>query len=134
MNAIAAAHRAVARAIEAGILSPPGACEICHGPWRAVYHHHSYAPEDVLAVRALCTSCHRSVHTGRIPEPGTGRIYAYTCPIKGKPASPKLRAALAANVARQRADRYGVADLDIRPGGKPLPAWLRAARATGAAS
>jgi hypothetical protein len=79
---ITAAHRAVADAIRSGTLAAPTTCLVCgrgqSGAGTSLdvrYHHHSYAPEDRLAVQPLCRSCHRRVHSGTLAEPVTGRIY-----------------------------------------------------------
>jgi hypothetical protein len=79
---------AVDKAIRHGVLAHrPAACEACGvagrlgnvDRWTIVWHHHAvdpYAPENLLQVTAVCESCHRRIHSGRIPEPRTGRVHA----------------------------------------------------------
>ena len=63
----AAAHRAVARAVDQGVLKHIGdqRCQDCNGQ-AAHYHHESYAQEDRLKVIPLCHACHRARHR-RLP-------------------------------------------------------------------
>lgn len=77
-TAHADAHRAVGRAIRAGVLPPPTTCCLCGlGPpdtrGAVVYHHWSYLPVHELQVAPLCRLCHLRVHAGVLPEPVTGR-------------------------------------------------------------
>lgn len=78
------ANAAVARAVRAGSLVIPLACEACGQPGTRggkitrqsiLAHHWSYAPEHWLDVIPLCVQCHGWVHYGTIPEPRTGRVY-----------------------------------------------------------
>ncbi len=52
-----------------------GQHEIANGAPGVVWHHHSYAPEHRTDVIPLCRGCHRRVHSGRIQEPRTGRVW-----------------------------------------------------------
>lgn len=62
---VAAAHGELTRAKD----QP---CESC-GETAAILHHHDYSrPFDVIP---LCRTCHGGVHSGKIPEPRTGRVY-----------------------------------------------------------
>ena len=77
------ARAKVSKAIAEGLLARPAACEACgkaqwdvgtHRPKPGViYHHHDY--NQPLSVISLCLSCHQRVHSGKLPEPRTGRIY-----------------------------------------------------------
>jgi hypothetical protein len=55
-----AAHNAVARALQAGILVKPEACWYCGSQRHVVAHHADYSLP--LAVSWLCQACHRGVH------------------------------------------------------------------------
>jgi hypothetical protein len=86
----------------------------CIGPGphtgRVVGHHPDYA--FPFAIVPLCDSCHLRIHSGAIPEPGTGRQY----PTDSGNRSPEKRAE-----ARERAVRL-----------KPLRAAIRARRSAAA--
>ena len=53
------AHAAVHKAIRAGVLVRPTACEVCGTPCRPDGHHHlGYAVGHRLSVKWLCKPCH----------------------------------------------------------------------------
>jgi len=55
-------HNAVGHAIKQGKLVRPDECSICAKKGKIEGHHHDYSkPLDVVW---LCTSCHRTIHSG----------------------------------------------------------------------
>jgi len=72
------ARGAVGTAIANGTLQRPSSCEVCGTTkGRLVWHHPeaSYAEGRYLMnLIPLCSSCHRKVHGGSLPEPRSGAI------------------------------------------------------------
>lgn len=74
------AQRAAQRALRKGQLPPLAECEACGlsgattGLKRPIVGHHPDYSQPLWVI-PLCHSCHRRVHSGRIPEPRTGRVY-----------------------------------------------------------
>ncbi len=62
-SGMAAAHLAVKRAVEKGILVKTGVCAGCGAKAKTDMHHtHGYAREHRLTVVEICRACHRKEH------------------------------------------------------------------------